>query len=50
MAKEIKDKIQKLKAEIADMYIQNDKLAATKSANLQQLGIKLNELEKLKQE
>ncbi len=50
MAKEKKDKIQKLKVEIADMYIENDKLAAAKNKNLQQLNIKLNELEKLKQE
>ncbi len=50
MAKEKKDKIEKLEAEIGRMYMTDTQLTGAKNANLQQLKNKLNELEKLKQE
>ena len=50
MAKENKDKIEKLEAAIGRWFLENEKLTSKRNALLQQLNAAANELEKLKQE
>ena len=49
MAKEKKDKTLALKAKIADLFIQREKLAASTNQTNQQLQIELNKLQKLEE-
>jgi hypothetical protein len=50
MAKEKKDKVQALEAEIGRLFIKDAQLINAKNQNAQILQSKLNELEKLNQE
>jgi hypothetical protein len=50
MAKEKKDKVQPLEAEIGRLFIKDAQLTNAKNQNAQLLQSKIHELEKLKQE
>ena len=50
MAKEKKDKIQPIEAEIGRLFIKDAQLTNAKNENARLLQLKLNELEKLKKE
>jgi len=50
MAKENKDKVQKLEAEIGRLFMKDAQLTTAKNQNLQLLQSKLNELNEFKKE